>query len=78
MRRPFAATLLEVGAKTRAGGGGYQPTVALGVQARTSAMMGCRGGINGRVDWLRGVVVGAGIELVLQRAARALFLDGAG
>jgi hypothetical protein len=40
--------------------------------------MGCRGGINGRVDWLRGVVVGAGIELVLQRAARALFLDGAG
>jgi hypothetical protein len=27
---------------------------------------------------LRGAVVGAGIELVLQRAARALFLDGAG
>jgi hypothetical protein len=69
---------LKVGAKTRAGGGGYQPTIALGVQARTSAMMGCRSGINGRVDWLRGAVVNAGIELVLQRAARALFLDGAG
>jgi hypothetical protein len=50
MQRPFTATLLEVGDKTRAGGGGYQPTSARGLQARTSAMMGCSGEINGRVD----------------------------
>jgi hypothetical protein len=49
MRRPLAATLLEVGAKTRAGGGGCQPTIALGLQAQTGTMVGCGGGINGRV-----------------------------
>ena len=77
MRRPLAATLLEVGAKTRAGGGGCQPTIALGLQAQTGAMAGCGGGINGRVDRRGRIALGAAIELVLQRAARALLLGTA-
>ena len=60
MRRPLTATLLEVGAKTRAGGGGCQPTVALGLQAQTRAMAGCDGGVNGRVDGCRKDCVGRG------------------
>lgn len=77
MLRPFAATLPRMGARTRAGGGGYQPTGALDLQARTRAMTGDGGGSNGRMDSGRGVEAGANVELVLQRAARALFLGDA-
>lgn len=62
-----------MGARTRAGGGGYQPTGAFDLQAHTRTMAGDGGGSNGRIDGGRGVETDAEVELVLQRATRALF-----
>lgn len=62
MRRPVAAALQGMGARTRAGGSGCQPTDATGLQARAVAMAGCDGDGNGRVHSGEGIEANAVIE----------------
>jgi hypothetical protein len=75
MRRPLAATLGGMGASTRAGGSGCQPTEARGVQARARTMAGVRWSATMGAERVAAVLARVGYsEKVLRLAARPLFL----